>query len=385
MIKRQLALVKVFKKHLREYASKVLLGNLPGTKAPSSSSSSQSLTLSSSMTNFTKELRDFNTSGLIQNFQSLLKEGDLTSSSSDVVVKLNDDEKVLICTFLVTSEYCLETMQQLEGKLKEKVKDAEQINFSSEQDVYHNVTNSCLQLLVRELAVNCEPALTAMAKMSWSTVETVGDQSAYVTALANHVKQAIPLIRDNLVNSRKYFTQFCVKFVSSFIPRFVQNLHRCKPVSTVGAEQLLLDTHSIKTLLLDLPTVKTISAAAVTSTAASAKKAPVSYTKIVVKGMTRAEMTLKVVMSSAEPTDQFVEQCIKLVPDMDVGEFQKVLDMKAIRKVDQAAFIESFRASAPQNATTISETTPKTSIDGSTSAVEESRIKKLENLIKKRL
>ena len=72
----------------------------------------------------------------------------------------------------------------------------------------------------------------------------------------------------------------------------------------------LLDTHSLKTLLLDLPTVgsKVVS-----------RKAPASYTKIVVKGMTRAEMTLKVVMSPSEPINAFVEQFNKLLTDADSG------------------------------------------------------------------
>ena len=48
--------------------------------------------------------------------------------------------------------------------------------------------------------------------------------------------------------------------------------------------QLLLDTHSLKTVLLDLPSIGS----------QVHRKAPASYTKIVVKGMTRAEMILKV-------------------------------------------------------------------------------------------
>ena len=54
------------------------------------------------------------------------------------------------------------------------------------------------------------------------------------------MKQTIPLIRDNLASSRKYFTQFCIKFANTFIPKFLQNLYKCRPLSTVGAEQLLL-------------------------------------------------------------------------------------------------------------------------------------------------
>lgn len=45
------------------------------------------------------------------------------------------------------------------------------------------------------------------------------------------------------------------KFLSSFIPKFIQHLYKCKPLSNIGAEQLLLDTHSLKTILLDLPSM----------------------------------------------------------------------------------------------------------------------------------
>ena len=42
---------------------------------------------------------------------------------------------------------------------------------------------------------------------------------------------------------------------SVFIPKFINSLYKCKPISTVGAEQLLLDTHSLKTVLSDLPSM----------------------------------------------------------------------------------------------------------------------------------
>ena len=55
-------------------------------------------------------------------------------------------------------------------------------------------------------------ACTTVWQMPWSTIEAVGDQSGYVTAITGHLKQNLPVIRDNLLSSRKYFTQFCVKF-----------------------------------------------------------------------------------------------------------------------------------------------------------------------------
>ena len=50
-------------------------------------------------------------------------------------------------------------------------------------------------------------------QVNWQSVEAVGDESSYVTAITNHIKEAVPLVRDYLSSARKYFTQFCVKFV----------------------------------------------------------------------------------------------------------------------------------------------------------------------------
>lgn len=55
-------------------------------------------------------------------------------------------------------------------------------------------------------------------QMPWQSVEHVGDQSPYVTSVIMHIKQNVPIIRDNLASTRKYFTQFCIKFTKSVLP-----------------------------------------------------------------------------------------------------------------------------------------------------------------------
>lgn len=50
------------------------------------------------------------------------------------------------------------------------------------------------------------------SQMPWQSVEHVGDQSPYVTSIIMHIKQNVPIIRDNLASSRKYFTKFCITF-----------------------------------------------------------------------------------------------------------------------------------------------------------------------------
>lgn len=269
----------------------------------------------------------------------------------------------------------METTQQLEEKLKEKVDPGltSQIDLNPEQDTFHNVISSCIQLLVQDLETACEPALTAMSKMSWSSVEAVGDQSGYVSAVTTHLKQNIPIIRDNLASSRKFFTQFCLKFVNTFIPKFINNLFRCKSINTVAAEQLLLDTHSLKTVLLDLPSLGS----------QVIRKAPASYTKIVVKGMTKAEMILKVVMSPHEQPQGFVDNYIRLLSDSDINEFQKVLEMKGLRRSEQSNLLEIYRARIPISSI-LGSANDQTQVTSAPDQ-ESSRIRKLEKLIKKRL
>uniref|UniRef100_A0A8C2U0G0 VPS53 subunit of GARP complex n=1 Tax=Coturnix japonica TaxID=93934 RepID=A0A8C2U0G0_COTJA len=202
-----IALTTIFQKYLREYAWKILSGNLPKT-----TSSSGGLTIT-----------------------SLLKE-----KEGSEVAKFTLEELCLICSILSTAEYCLATTQQLEEKLKEKVDASlvERINLTGETDTFSIVISNSIQLLVQDLDAACDPALTAMSKMQWQNVEHVGDQSPYVTSVILHIKQNVPIIRDNLASTRKYFTQFCIKFANSFIPKFINHLFKCKPISMVGAEQV---------------------------------------------------------------------------------------------------------------------------------------------------
>lgn len=338
-----IALTTIFQKFLREYAWKILSGNLP-----KSSSNSGGLTIS-----------------------SLLKEKEVSEAA-----KFTVDELCLICSILSTAEYCLVTTEQLEEKLKEKVDKVleKRINLNGEMDTFSTVISNSIQLLVQDLDAACDPALTAMSKMPWQSVEHVGDQSPYVTSIIMHIKQNVPIIRDNLASSRKYFTKFCITFTNSFIPKFINYLFRCKPISMVGAEQLLLDTHSLKTVLLDLPSIGS----------QVLRKAPASYTKIVVKGMTRAEMILKVVMAPHDTAVVFVDTFIRLLADSNPETFQKILDMKGLKRSEQSSMLELFRQRLP---------TPPSGADGGsclsfstpTPEQESSRIRKLEKLIKKRL
>ncbi|XP_030383162.1 vacuolar protein sorting-associated protein 53 homolog [Scaptodrosophila lebanonensis] len=321
-------LALVFKKYLREYASKVLEGSTPKLITPTTS-------IGKSVSLLTRDMQNLSTAAG-QVFHNFLKEGDIQ--------RFGRDDLVRICCVLTTAEYCLETVQQLEDKLKEKVTSAyvNKIDMSEEKDVFHRIISNCIQLLVQDLEAGCEPSLQAMAKVQWQQISNVGDQSAFISNICSNFKQTVPIIRDTLASSRKYFTQFCHKFVAAFIPKFINVLYKCKLTlsdgsnNVLGCEQLLLDTHSLKTALLDLPSVGS----------SVNRKAPTSYTKVVVKDMTRAEMIIKVVMTPVQPPAHFTQQVLKLLPDITIAEYQKILDMKAVKRVDQLQLIDLFKHTA---------------------------------------
>uniref|UniRef100_A0A8C2KAX4 Vacuolar protein sorting-associated protein 53 homolog n=1 Tax=Cyprinus carpio TaxID=7962 RepID=A0A8C2KAX4_CYPCA len=316
-----IALTTIFQKYLREYAWKILSGNLPKT-----STNSGGLTIS-----------------------SLLKE-----KEGSEVAKFTMEELCLICSILSTAEYCLATTQQLEEKLKEKVDKTlmERINLTGEMDTFSTVISNSIQLLVQDLDVACDPALTAMSKMPWQSVEHVGDQSPYVTSVIMHIKQNVPIIRDNLASTRKYFTQFCIKFTKS-VPQPLTN-H-----SSTTCSGLLLDTHSLKTVLLDLPSIGS----------QVVRKAPASYTKIVVKGMTRAEMILKV----------GTLRSFTAIKHLRIGSPDS-----GLKRSEQSTMLELFRQRLP-NPPSGSDSGPSLTFSAPTPEQESSRIRKLEKLIKKRI
>ncbi|XP_047541354.1 vacuolar protein sorting-associated protein 53 homolog [Vanessa atalanta] len=285
-------LAGVFGKYLREYAGGVLQAALPRAAAPALAVPS-----------------------LVTNLQGLLR---------DDAPRYTRQEIAKITSVITTSEYCLETTIHLEQKLKEKISPnlADKIDLAPEQDLFHKMISNCIQLLVQDLEMACEPALQAMTKISWLHFDNVGDQSSYVTQIIMHLKNTVPNLRDNLASSRKYFTQFCIRFANSFIPKFIQNIYKCKPISTVGSEQLLLDTHMLKTALLELPSIGSD----------VKRQAPTTYTKVVIKLMTKAEMILKLVMAPLDGNlEGFVAQFVQLLPESTLAEFHKVLDMKGAK------------------------------------------------------
>jgi hypothetical protein len=268
------------------------------------------------------------------------------------------EEIKLTCFLLNTVDFCFNTIMQLEDKLKEKC-DAEykdQISLNSEREMFLVAATNAVQALVREVNSCVYVAVQSMTKIPWSTFQAVGDQSEYVSMMSNSLFTNVKLIR-KIVRSPKHFKWFCDKFVDSFVPWFRKNIFNCKPISEAGAEQLLLDTMAIKTLLLELPNM------------GAEEKQPVSavYTRFVNKGISKVETLLKVVLTPLDPPEGIIKNYLILYVEASADEdnkkealtvqkiaelrenLVKVLDLKGVKKQDQQVLVDLLNSRLSSN------------------------------------
>uniref|UniRef100_A0A1I7VT28 Vacuolar protein sorting-associated protein 53 homolog n=1 Tax=Loa loa TaxID=7209 RepID=A0A1I7VT28_LOALO len=286
-------------------------------------------------------------------------------------VRLTIDQQFFTCCVLATADWCAETTLQLQEKLKQRM---QSIDLNQEVELFYSISNSALSVLVQDVDSTCDAALQVMVKKNWSAVESVGDESLYVSSIRSHLRSSVPLIRDFFVDRRKYFAHFCLKLATQLVNKFLGALFRCRPVGVTGAEQLLLDAHALKTFLLILPTVES----------SINTKPPTMYTNVVVRTMTKVEMILKIVMSEINSHEEFVLAYVRLLPDSDSSELQKILEMKALRRQEQTSIIRLYKSRVEGQSTTVDRLESQSSAISALESIGDSSMRRLEQLVKKK-
>ncbi|KAJ3413185.1 Vacuolar protein sorting-associated protein 53 [Chytridiales sp. JEL 0842] len=246
----------------------------------------------------------------------------------------SEDEIKVVCMVLNTADYCNQTICQLEEKLVEKIdeKYKNTVNFGQESEAFVNATGSALKSLVHIIETAIDPALATMMKRPWSSIESVGDQSDYITTIGNALVTSIKPIRKYL-SAAKYLKTFWDKVSEAILKKFHANIFKCRYISEVGAEQMLLDTHALKTVLIEMTYIGN-------DTAEARQPPPPTYMKILGKGILKVEQLLKVILRPHDPPAAIVETYILLFPEGDAASFQKILELKKVmegkkRKSDQ--------------------------------------------------
>lgn len=163
------------------------------------------------------------------------------------------EDAVLI---LNTADYCYATCNQLEEKIKSRIDEdlREKVDLQSQADAFMGIASATVRVLVRKVELACEPSWREMRNTPWSKLESVGDQSTYIAELLRHVKdQSSEILK--LLHKQQYARAFCDGLVDQLAATYISNIVQSKPISEVGAEQMLLDSYVLKEALTKVPVV----------------------------------------------------------------------------------------------------------------------------------
>ncbi|WMV25627.1 hypothetical protein MTR67_019012, partial [Solanum verrucosum] len=242
-------------------------------------------------------------------------------------IKTSDKDERVICYIVNTAEYCHKTCGELADNVSKLIdaQFADRVDMSEVQDEFSAVITKSLITLVHGIETKFDSEMAAMTRVPWSTLESVGDQSDYVNGINLILTSSIPVLGSLL--SPIYFQFFLDKLASSLGPRFYHNIFKCKQISETGAQQMLLDTQAVKTILLEIPSLGKQTAGAA------------SYSKFVSREMSKAEALLKVILS---PIDSVADTYCALLPEGTLTEFQRLLELKGLKKADQQSILDDF-------------------------------------------
>ena len=145
-----------------------------------------------------------------------------------------------IVLVLNTADYCFNTSTQLEEKIKSRIEHdlKSSIDLQSQADAFMGIASATVRALVRRVEIDIEPTWREMRNTGWSRMESVGDQSTYVAEMLQRIKSRAAEIL-GMLHKQQYSRAFCDNVVELTANAYVANIFQCKPISEVGAEQVI--------------------------------------------------------------------------------------------------------------------------------------------------
>ncbi|RYP08150.1 hypothetical protein DL765_008907 [Monosporascus sp. GIB2] len=280
----------------------------------------------------------------------LQRSGQTGPSLQDIVLVLN------------TADFWHTNTEQLEANIKKRI-DPElvaKVDLSSQADTFLGVASAAVIALVARVEAQCEGAWREMKNTNWSKMESVGDQSSYVGELLKHVNaQAEEIL--GVVVKQQYARAFADKLVEHLANTYLSNIVQCRPVSEVGAEQMLLDKYVLTKAFENLlsyhqhgrpPAINVPPASPSQSQSGASGGAPSAYShpppsasfvKRVNATMTRGiDPLLKTLQVRPSPPEALVQAYLIHVGDRSDTNFRRILDLKGVRKSEQPHLLELF-------------------------------------------
>ena len=156
-----------------------------------------------------------------------------------------------IVLVLNTADYCFSTSTQLEEKIKSRIDHdlKSKIDLQSQADAFMGIASAAIRTLIRRVETDIEPTWREMRNTGWSKMESVGDQSSYVAEMLQRIKSRAAEVL-GLLHKQQYARAYCDNIVELTANTYAANIFQCKPISEVGAEQVMITMKPMNDILL---------------------------------------------------------------------------------------------------------------------------------------
>jgi len=146
------------------------------------------------------------------------------------------------------------TCNQLEEKIRSRTDEELRgdVDLQSQADSFMGIASTAIRMLVKRVETELDHVWREMRNFPWSKLETVVDQSSYVPELLRVIRASGAEIL-NCLHKPQYARAFADQLVDAIATAYCINIFQCKPVSEVGAEQMLLDSYALKKGLMEVP------------------------------------------------------------------------------------------------------------------------------------
>lgn len=253
--------------------------------------------------------------------------------------KLKGPDVRLVCSLLSTADYCIEHCEALNRQLSDLLQGGNSppmTGLDGALQSFHVLSSLCMGQMEQHLELLLSPNWAEMSnglRAAWDTKHQVGDQSPYVTRTANSLAEVFQQIR-RYISRPSTLATISSRLARTVVEGFRNTAYECQPISTTGAQQLIVDLMGLKRGL-----------AMVTS---RTRRASLEQEEVVQRELALLEGILKTILLPAEPAKTFIEGYLMLVADPSILTFSRVLDLRTLSKPDHKGLLEEFSRIVPE-------------------------------------
>ena len=199
----------------------------------------------------------------------------------------NDDALSVACAVIGSLDYCLKMTPHLHKNCMSLLDRSFDVSVSAEIEKLAEARE-----LAQDAVVSCvvggetRTAIVSISHLDWWNCAFASGVSAHVGRMKAALDKSIRILAKAIAES--HYRAVIELVASKLINQLSESVYSAKPISDIGAQQLLVDLGEIKSILLDLP-----------GQVCPGRKIQQTYTELVHRGLHRLECSLKALSSPA--------------------------------------------------------------------------------------